>query len=107
VGEAPIRSKIYQLTCSPVHNYVPLVMKVTFLVSWSRIAEKVTRFLLQRVSHLPSQPLSWERIAGPHYGNEIATLRLDGRSATLVIEKAGRNLAGEPTLTPVVDLFLN
>ena len=106
-AQAPIRSRIYQLTCSPVHNYVPLAMKVIFRISWSRLAEKVTRFLLQRVSHLPAQPLSWERIAGPHYGNEIATLRLDGRSATLVIEKAGRDARGDPILTPVVNITLS
>lgn len=106
-GKTPIRSSIYQLTCSPLHNYVPLAMKVTFRVSWSRLAEKLTRFLLQRVSHLPRQPLTWERIAGPHYGNEIATLRLDGRSAALVIEKAGRDSTGDPTLSPVVELTLS
>jgi hypothetical protein len=106
-GKAPIGSSIYQLTCSPVHNYVPLAMKVAFRVSWTRAAEKLTRFLLQRVSRLPTQPLSWERIAGPHYGNEIATLRLDGRSATLVIEKAARDAEGDLCLTPVVDLSLS
>jgi hypothetical protein len=106
-GKPPIRSRIYQLTCSPVHNYVPLAMKVAFRVSWSRVAEKLIRFLLQRVSHLPAQPLSWERIAGPHYGNQVATLRLDGRSATLRIEKAGRDADGHPCLTPVVDLTLS
>jgi len=82
-------------------------MKVTFRVSWSRLAEKLTRFLLQRVSRVPRQPLTWERIAGPHYGNEIATLRLDGRSAALVIEKAGRDASGDPTLSPVVQLTLS
>jgi hypothetical protein len=105
--KATIRSKIYQLTCSPVHNFIPPAMKVIFRVSWSRVAETFTRFLLQRVSHLPAQPLSWERLAGPHFGNEIATLRLDGRSATLVIEKAGRDPGGDPILTPVVDLTLS
>jgi hypothetical protein len=105
--KAPIRSKVYQLTCSPVHNYVPLAMKVIFRVSWSRLAEKLTRFLLQRVSHLPAQPLSWERIAGPHFGNEIATLHLDGRSAKLVIEKAGRGARWDPVLTEVVDITLS
>ncbi|MDQ1627832.1 MAG: hypothetical protein QOI54_1576 [Actinomycetota bacterium] len=103
----PVRSKVYQLTCSPVHNYVPAVMKVAFRVSWSRAAETVTRFLLDRVSHVPAQPLTWSRLAGPYYGNEIATLRLHGRSARLVIEKAGRDDAGHPTLTPVVDLPLS
>jgi hypothetical protein len=102
-----VRTPVYQLTCSPVHNYVPGAMKVAFRVSWSRAAEKATRFLLDRVSHLPKQPLTWEKLAGPYYGNEIATLRLDGRAARLVIEKAGRDDAGDPTLTPVVELQLS
>lgn len=106
-GKAPIRSRIYQLTCSPVHNYVPLAMRVTFRMSWSRAAEKFTRFMLQRVSHLPAQPLNWERIAGPCYGNQIATLHLDGRAAHLVIEKAARDAAGDAVLITVVDLTLS
>ncbi|MDQ1618992.1 MAG: hypothetical protein QOE19_1561 [Actinomycetota bacterium] len=106
-GKPAIRSKIYQLTCSPVHNYVPLAMKVAFRVSWSRGAEKATKFLLQRVSRLPWQPLTWERMAGPCYGNGVATLQLDGRTASLTIEKAGRDASGEPILTPVVTLQLN
>jgi hypothetical protein len=35
-GKGPISTKIYQLTCSPVHNYVPRAMKVTFRVSCGR-----------------------------------------------------------------------
>jgi hypothetical protein len=106
-GGDPVRSHVYQLTCSPVHNYVPAAMKVAFRVSWSRAAERATRFLLDRVSHLPPQPLSWSKLAGPCYGNEIATLRLDGRAARLVIEKAGRDADGDPTLAPVVELQLS
>ena len=106
-GKAPIRSKIYQLTCSPLHNYVPLAMKVVFRISWSRFAETVMRFLLQRVSRLPAQPLTWDRIAGPHYGNEIATLDLDGRSARLLIEKSGRDAGGDAELKQMVDLTLS
>ncbi len=104
--DRPIRSKIYQLTCSPVHNFVPPVMKVAFRISWSSVAEKVTRFILDRISHVPQQPLSWDRLAGPCYGNAIATLRLHGRTASLVVEQAGRDRAGNPTLTPVIDLEL-
>ena len=55
---------------------------------------------------MPRQELSWDRIAGPYYGNEIATLLLDGRSARLVIEQAGRDRGGHARLTPVVDLEL-
>ncbi len=103
----PVETPVYQLTCSPVHNSVPLAMKVAFRISWSRAAEKATRFLLDRVAKVPRQQLSWSRLAGPFYGNEIATLLLDGRSARLVIEKAGRDRGGRAQLTPVVDLPLS
>jgi hypothetical protein len=53
--QPPIRSHIYQLTCSPVHHYVPLPMKIAFRVAWSRVAERATRVLLGWVSHLPPQ----------------------------------------------------
>jgi hypothetical protein len=104
--EAAVRSPVYQLTCSPVHNYVPALMKVAFRISWSRAAEHVTRFLLDRVARLPRQDLNWSRLAGPFYGNEIATLLLDGRSARLVIERADRDRTGTARLTPVCDLVL-
>ena len=55
---------------------------------------------------MPKQDLTWDRVAGPYYGNEIATLVLDGRSAQLVIEQAGRDPAGRARLTPVADLTL-
>ena len=84
-----VRSAVYQLTCSPVHNYVPRLMKVAFRVAWSRAAERTTRFLLDRVARLPHQPLDWDRVAGPYYGNEIATLTLDGRKLTARILSPG------------------
>jgi hypothetical protein len=34
-------------------------------------------------------------------------LQLDGRTASLTIEKAGRDASGEPILAPVVTLQLN
>ena len=35
----------------------------------------------------PPKPLSWERIAGPLFGNTIATLDLDGRRAAVMFEQ--------------------
>jgi hypothetical protein len=101
-----VRSPVYQLTCSPVHNYVPAAMKLAFRVAWSRAAERTTRFLLDRVARVPRQELRWSRLAGPFYGNEIATLVLDGSTARLVVERAGRSRGGQARLTPVVDLPL-
>ena len=104
---APVRSKVYQLTCSPVHNYVPAAMKVAFRITWTRLVERVVRFVLGRVSHVPPMSIEWSRLAGPYFGDEIATLTLDGRAATLLLEKAGLDADGTPTLTPVVTLPLS
>ncbi|MGH8891763.1 MAG: alkaline phosphatase D family protein [Actinomycetes bacterium] len=101
-----VRSRVYQLTCSPVHNYVPRAMQLAFRLGWSRAAEATMRFLLDRVSRLPRQPLTWSRVAGPYYGNEIATLTLDGASARLVVERARLGADGTAGLTPVLDLPL-
>ena len=101
-----VESAVYQLTCSPVHNYVPGFMKIGFRVAWSRAASTVTRFLLRRIARVPDQPLTWTREAGPFYGNEIATLVIDGRTARMRLERAGRDSNGDPELTEVVDLRL-
>ncbi len=100
-----MRSKVYKLTCSPLHNYVPAVMKFAFRISWSRVTERVTRFLLGRLSKLPPMSVDWDRIAGPYFGDEIATLTLDGRSADVVVERASSR--GEPRLAEVARLSLS
>jgi len=103
-----VTSRVYQLTCSPVHNYVPRVMQVAFRVAWSRVAERITRFLLTRVSEVPPQPLTWSRVAGPYYGNEIAALTLDGRGARVVVERARvDDDTGGTQLVCVLDLPLS
>jgi hypothetical protein len=104
--DASVASPVYQLTCSPVHNYVPRVMQLAFRTAWSRSAERLMRFLMDVVARVPPQPLSWTRLAGPYYGNEIATLTLDGRSARVVVERATVDRSGTARLAPVVDLPL-
>jgi hypothetical protein len=101
-----VRSKVYQLTCSPVHNYVPTAMRLAFRLSWSRAAERVMRFLLDRVSKVPPAELDWSRMCGPMFGDQIATLTLDGRSATLLFERAGTDPRGRPELSPAATLPL-
>jgi hypothetical protein len=86
----PVTTPIYQLTCSPLHNYVPAAMKVAFRLSWSRPAERLTRLLLGVVAKVPPLSLSWTREAGPFFGDEIMTARFEGRRASVVLEQAGR-----------------
>lgn len=96
---------VYQLTCSPVHNHVPAVLRWAFRASWSRPAEWLTRWL-DRWTTVPPPPLEWERLAGPYFGNELATLTLAGRTARLVLERAVAGPAG-PDLEPVAALALS
>ncbi|MCX5046575.1 alkaline phosphatase family protein [Aldersonia sp. NBC_00410] len=84
----PMTSRVYQLTCSPLHNFVPSAMKVAFRISWSRAAERATRFLLGRVSKVPPMIIDWHASSGPYFGNQVGTLRLAGRSAQVTFERA-------------------
>ncbi|MDQ2750447.1 MAG: alkaline phosphatase family protein [Actinomycetota bacterium] len=86
--EEQVDSPVYQLTCSPLHNYVPAAMKVAFRISWSRAAERSTRLLLGTMAKLPPMPIGWKRMAGPYFGNEISTLTFDGRRAEAVLERS-------------------
>jgi hypothetical protein len=93
-----VDTPIYQLTCSPLHNYVPAYMKVAFRISWSRAAERTTRRLLGLVAKLPPMTIGWKRLAGPYFGNEINTLTFDGRRAESVLERsAPSDVAAELT----------
>ena len=89
-----VPTPVYQLTCSPLHNYVPAPMQWAFKAGWSRAAERWTRRVLGVVTEVPTASISWERLSGPFFGNEIATLILDGRRAEMVLHRAAP--AGDP-----------
>jgi hypothetical protein len=54
---------------------------------------------------VPPLPLSWDRVAGPFFGNQLATLTLAGRSARLLVERVGP-VGGAAGLAPVLDIGL-
>lgn len=101
-----VRSAVFQLTCSPLHNHVPPAMKVAFRVSWTRAAEWSTRVLLGLLAAVPALPLRWTRESGPYFGDEIVTLSLDGRRAVAVLEKASPKREA-PGLHPVDRITLS
>jgi len=96
----PPRSRVYQLTCSPVHNWVPTVLNLAFRASWNGAVEHAVRVLLSNVARVPKPPLSWRRTDRIVFGNAIATLVLEGRAARVVIESS-RDDADEPLVTAV------
>ncbi len=80
-------SRVVQLTCSPIHNDVPAFMRVGFRVGWSRLGRLAGR-LLARHGRLPRTPVSWRKLAGPWFGNQLMTLTLADRTARLRLHQA-------------------
>jgi PhoD-like phosphatase len=86
----PLATRVYQITCSPIHNTIPTPMRVVFKASWSRTVTRLVHFL-DRWARVPPVPISWHHPTGPHFGNILALLVLDGRNARLVLERAVRS----------------
>jgi hypothetical protein len=97
----PVDTPVFQIVCSPMHQGVPRMMRLSFRFAWSRPAELLGR-LIARTANVPPLPISWDLRAGPIFGNQVATLVLDGRRAAVKVEKSmpGRELA------PVIDVPL-
>ncbi|MBV2357057.1 alkaline phosphatase family protein [Streptomyces sp. J2-1] len=78
---------VVQLTCSPVHNSVPLTMRLGFRFGWSAPARLLGR-ALARHGRVAKPPVSWRRTGGPWFGNQLMTLTLRGRAARLRLQRA-------------------
>jgi hypothetical protein len=95
----PMDTRLYQITCSPIHNTIPRFMRIVFRIGWSRTAMRVSR-VLSRFAGVPKLAVTWRHPTGPHFGNELATLVFDGRSARVLLERstgAPRLVHGEDT----------
>jgi phosphodiesterase/alkaline phosphatase D-like protein len=80
------RAPVHQLTCSPVHNKLDWYIRPGFRAAWSRLARWTTERWALHNGAAP-KPVTWERTAGPFFGNTIATVDIDGRSAEVVFEQ--------------------
>jgi phosphodiesterase/alkaline phosphatase D-like protein len=84
--DAPSDTRVHQLVCSPVHNYVPSYVKPAFKLGWSAPAARLTRRWARRVG-APDLPVSWRNLSGPLFGNTIASLVAVGRGAEVIFEQ--------------------
>ena len=101
--------------CAPIHNTIPLFMRLVFQVGWSKSVERIVRFL-DRWTRVPPLPIRWHHPSGPHFGNSLALLVLDGSSAGVTMERSvrarasdGRGIGGRaeaPKLEIIADLSL-
>ncbi|MFM9589693.1 alkaline phosphatase D family protein [Streptomyces scabiei] len=85
-------ARVLQLTCSPVHNSIPLSIKLGFRFGWSGAGRALGRWF-GRHGRGARPSIDWRRTDGPWFGNHLMTLTLRGRSARLRLDRArtGRN----------------
>ncbi|WP_173745350.1 alkaline phosphatase D family protein [Actinoplanes sp. TFC3] len=85
-----VTTPVHQLTCSPIHNQVPAIMRPLMRFSWSRAAAKGMRGLA-RSAGVPPRPMLWKRLAGPYFGNAVGTLRHEGPHAEVKVEGTSKD----------------
>jgi hypothetical protein len=101
----PTKAAVWQLVCSPVHNRAPALMRPLFRMGWWKWLAAGLKWWMLRSPHIEPLPVEWDKVVGPYFGNAIATLRMAGREARMVVERAegGRD---EPVLKPLATLPL-
>jgi hypothetical protein len=84
--------------CSPLRNALPSKKSYLQGYAWTRPAA-LTASLLASLAGLPREHITWRLThEAAFFDNQIATLELEGRSATITFEKAVLDASQEPTL---------
>ncbi|WP_328871051.1 alkaline phosphatase family protein [Streptomyces sp. NBC_00287] len=101
-GEGGPDARVVQLTCSPVHNSIPLYIRLGFRFGWSAVARALGRRIAGH-GGVPRPPIDWRRTGGPWFGNQLMTLVMHGRSASLKLEQARPVKGGGARLRKVAE----
>ncbi|GIJ76993.1 PhoD-like phosphatase [Micromonospora phaseoli] len=84
-ADPAVHTPVHQLTCSPIHNQVPAGMRPLMRLGWARGPAGATR-ALARTAGVRRPLVRWRKLAGPYFGNAVATLTHAGRTAEVTIE---------------------
>lgn len=104
-GRAP-GARVLQLTCSPVHNSIPLSVRLGFRFGWSGTGRALGRWF-GRHGKGARPSFDWRRTGGPWFGNHLMTLTLRGRSARLRLDRAQERRGGTARLETVAESELS
>ena len=85
-GEADGKAPIYQAVCSPYRNPLSSKEQMVIRASFGRPFTQVAA-ALARAAGAEDPGIRWALRDGPFFDNQVATLRLDGRTATMRLDK--------------------
>jgi hypothetical protein len=101
-----VESPVYQVVCSPLRNSLPGDKSRLQRLAWTKPGELAGR-ALSRLAGLSDPEIRWSLTHGSlWFSNQIASLELNGRQATLVFEKAVLRASGEPGLEKIYEYHL-
>jgi PhoD-like phosphatase len=80
-----VSTPVHQLTCSPIHNAVPAVMRPVMTLGWWRGPSSLVR-AMAKAAGVRKPGVRWRKLAGPYFGNAVSTLSLSGPMAAVAIE---------------------
>jgi hypothetical protein len=81
-----IESGIFQAVCSPYRNPLDERERKVVRAGFSRTFHRLTRGLA-RLAGTPEPEIAWRTLEGPYFDNQVATIRLEGRQATMRLDK--------------------
>jgi hypothetical protein len=91
-------SAVWQAVCSPLRNPLQKTERRQARLGFSKPLARIARGLA-RAAGVPDPPIDWEVTDGPYFDNQVATLELDGRAATLRVERTTDGGWRHPRLT--------
>ncbi len=85
-ASGPVTTRVLQATCSPVRNPLDAHERRALRTSFGRPMGALTKWMADKAGVRPA-PLRWAFAQPPTFDNQIAELQVNGRSATIRIEK--------------------
>ena len=92
-----VESTVLQAVCSPMRNPLGFWERGFMRSALSRPGRRFTRFLARRAK-VPAPSIDWDFLEPPTFDNQIGTVEIEDREATVRIEKTKPEDWEEPRL---------
>ena len=99
--DAGVESRVVQAVCSPYRNPLDDKERRVVRAGFTKSAEFLARGLAQ-LAGAPDPGIRWRCLEGPYFDNQVGTVRLDGRSSIVRLDKT---VAGEEDETALEKTF--